>query len=115
MLYRLARREARVRAALRAVLDRLDAERRPAALCACRERARCEAPARPSRFKALLVARDLLVEGRLRFDLWVLPAFLAEAVPLAGGGNFTPAFLAFDNPIAIACFEFFTPCFPSRT
>jgi hypothetical protein len=64
---------------------------------------------------ALLVARDRLADGRLRLDLWAPPDFSADAVPFGGGGNFTPAFLALDNPMAIACFEFFTPCFPSLT
>jgi hypothetical protein len=32
-----------------------------------------------------------------------------------GGGSFTPARRAFDNPIAIACFVDRAPCLPSRT
>jgi hypothetical protein len=41
--------------------------------------------------------------------------FFAEALPFGGAGSFTPAFRAFDNPMAIACFGLRTPCFPSRT
>jgi hypothetical protein len=104
-------RDARVRAALRAACDRLEAVRRRDAVREWRERARCDAPDRLSRFSALLVARERLAEGRLR-ALCVLFAFFAAAVPFGGAGNFTPAFLAFDNPIAMACFGLRTPCLP---
>src|SRR3954454_9735330 len=108
-------RDARVRAAFRAACDRLEAVRRRDAVRLWRERARCNAPDRLSRFSALLVARERLAEGRLRRALCVLFAFLADAMPFGGAGNFTPAFLAFDNPIAMACFGLRTPCLPSRT
>jgi hypothetical protein len=108
-------REDRVRTALRAALERLEAVRRREAVRACRESARCDAPDRPSRLRALLVARERLVEGRLRRDVCVRLVFFADAVPFGGAGNFTPAFLALESPIAIACFGFRTPCFPSRT
>ena len=107
-------REARVRAAFRAARDRLEAVRPRDAVRARRERALWDAPERPSRLRTPLAARDRLAEG-LRLDLWVRFAFFAEALPFGGGANFTPAFLALDNPIAIACLEFRTPCFPSRT
>jgi hypothetical protein len=42
--------------------------------------------------------------------------FRVLAFALAGGfGNLTPERLAFDSPIAIACFVDRAPCFPSRT
>jgi hypothetical protein len=40
---------------------------------------------------------------------------LRDALLLAGGGSFTPARRAFDNPIAMACFVLRTPCLPWRT
>jgi hypothetical protein len=107
-------REVRVRAALRAACERHEAVRRRDAVRACRERARCDAPDRPSRFRAPLVARERLLEGRLRRKL-CLPVFFADAVPFGGAANFTPAFLALESPIAIACLGLRTPCFPSRT
>lgn len=109
-----ALRDVLVRAALRAACDRLDGVRLRDAVRVCRERARCEAPDRPSRFSAAPVARARVADGRLR-RLCAPLAFLAEGVPFGGAGNFTPAFLALDNPIAIACLELRTPCFPSRT
>ena len=108
-------RDVRVRAALRAACDRPEAVRPRDAVRLCRERARCEAPDRPSRLRAPLVARERLVDGRLWRDLCVPVAFSADAVPFGGAGNFTPAFLALDNAIAIACLELRTPCLPSRT
>ena len=106
----------RVRAALRAALDRLARDLRRAADLACRESARCDAPDRPSLFKARFVARERFAEGRLRrVARWLRLSFCAEAVPFGAGGSFTPAFLAFERPMAIACFGFLTPCFPSRT
>lgn len=109
-------RELRVRAPLRAALERLELLRRRDAVRACRDSARCDAPERPSRFKVRVVARDRFADGRFRFeDRCLRLCFRAEAVPVGGGGNFTPAFLAFERPIAIACFAFFTPCFPSLT
>jgi len=38
----------------------------------------------------------------------------ADVVPFFGAGSLTPAFRAFDSPIAIACFVERAPCFPSR-
>src|SRR5438067_8563149 len=111
--HRARRRAARVRAAFRAACERLDVLRRRAAVRAWRDNARCDAAERPSLFKALVVARERLADVRLRVDLWRRLSFCA--VPLRGGANLTPAFRAFDKPIAIACFGFFTPCLPSRT
>ena len=48
---------------------------------AWRERARWDAPDFPSLFKALVVARERLAEGRLRADLWVRFSFFADALP----------------------------------
>jgi hypothetical protein len=38
-----------------------------------------------------------------------------EAAPLFGAGNLTPARLALESPIAIACLVDRAPCFPSLT
>jgi hypothetical protein len=62
-----------------------------------------------------MVALDRFADGRLRRALPVPFFFFADAVPSGGAGNFTPAFRALDNPIAIACLALRTPCFPSRT
>jgi hypothetical protein len=100
---------------LLALRDRLDDLLR-AADFAWRDSARCDAPARPSRFSAPLTARERFVEGRLfRLELRCDFSFFAEAVPFGAGGNFTPAFRAFESPMAIACFGLRTPCFPSLT
>jgi hypothetical protein len=40
---------------------------------------------------------------------------LAEALPLRGGPNLTPARRAFERPIAIACLAERAPCLRSRT
>jgi hypothetical protein len=85
---------------------------------AWREREAFDAALLPSRFRALIVARDLVGEGARR----ELPATescaalvftVFEALPL-GGGKETPARLAFDSPIAIACLVDRAPCLPSR-
>jgi len=108
-----------VRAALRADFDRLDLPRARATALACLDSDLREAPARPSFFSARSVARDrlaeLFLEGVDFRERPLGPSFLADAVPFGAGGNFTPAFLALERPIAIACFAFFAPCFPSRT
>ena len=83
-----------------------------AAVRACRDNAERDAPERPSRFSARVVARDRV---RDVFPVRFLLLFRAEALPFGGGGSLTPAFRAFDKPMAIACFGFRTPCFPSRT
>ena len=107
--------ERRVAAALRAELERLERVRSLAADFACFDNDRCEAPDRPSFFSARLTARERFPEGRRRVERWLLRSFCAAAVSAGGGGNFTPALRAFDNPIAMACFAFLTPCFPSLT
>src|SRR5690348_8452803 len=129
---------ARVRAALRAAAERpfaplvcaaffAAAERWPAVrlradLRACFESARFDAAAWPSRFNALLVARERFV------DAWrAVPIFpasksrlarltvLDEALPFFGGGRSTPARRASDKPIAMACLVERAPCLPLRT
>ena len=102
-------------AAFRAEFERLGRVRRLAADFACFDNDRCEAPDRPSFFSARLTARERFAEGRRRVERWLELSFCAEAVPFGGGGNFTPALRAFDNPRAMACFAFLTPCFPSLT
>ena len=110
------RDELRVRAALRAACERLERVLRRAADLAWLDSARREAPDRPSPLSTSRLARDRLADGRLlREERWLLLSFWADAVPSGGGGSFTPAFRAFDSPIAIACLGFLTPCFPSLT
>src|SRR6185312_5964794 len=127
---------ARVRAALRAAAERpfaplvraaffAAAERWPdvrlrAALRACFDSAFFDAAEWPSRFNALLLARERLAEVRFEddffaadfFDAVFLPPFFA---PLPFFGTSTPARRASDNPIAIACSVERAPCLPSRT
>jgi hypothetical protein len=77
-----------------------------------------DADARPSRFSARLVARDRRADGRARrLAARVADCALRFVLALAffGGGSFTPERLAFERPIAIACFVDRAPCFPSRT
>jgi len=101
-----------VRAALRAASERLVLLRFLAAVVACLESAAAEAPALPSFFNAREIALDRLTEGLLVARELV---FLDAPLAFAGGGIFIPAFRAFDNPMAIACLAFRTPCFPSLT
>jgi hypothetical protein len=104
--------------ALRAAALRDAAERRRAAVRACRDSAFRDAAARPSRFNARLVARDRLADVFRRgcFPARAAAAALCfvRALPVVGADSFTPARLAFDRPIAIACFVDLAPCFPSR-
>jgi hypothetical protein len=107
-----------VRAAFRADALRTAADRRRAALFACLDSALRDAAPRPSRLRALRVARDRRADGRERFR----PARVADAAlrlvdSLAfegGAGSETPARRAFDNPMATACFVDRAPCLPSR-
>jgi len=69
---------------------------------------------------AAFVAFARLFAGRLRERDFLKSRFAfsrvsVEVVPLLGGGNFTPARRALDNPIAIACSGERAPCLPSRT
>jgi len=99
-----------------ALRDRPEDDRLLAADFAWRDNARRDAPERPSRFSAPFTARERFAEGRLfRLELrWDL-SFFADALPFGAGGNFTPAFRAFESPMAIACFGLRTPCLPSLT
>jgi len=68
--------ELRVRAALRAARERLELDLRRAADLAWLESARCDAPERPSRFKARVRARERFADGRLlRVERWLLLSF----------------------------------------
>jgi len=100
-------RGAFVRTAFCAALRRFALPRCSALRCAWRERAVCDAAAVPSRFKARRVACD-----RLGFGLRAVAfgAFLP-----ARGGSFTPARLALDRPMAIACLAERAPCLLWRT
>ena len=102
-------------AAFRRLLLTRPARRFPAVLRACFERAFRDAPERPSLFNAFNVAWERLREGfcRLELCLPVLLFLLEEALPVGGGGSFTPAFRAFERPIAMACLGDRTPCLPS--
>jgi hypothetical protein len=75
-----------------------------------------------SRRSAFRTARDRRaelgrVEPRRDFDIsrFACARVRVDAVPLRGGGSFTPDRRAFDSPIAIACFVDRAPCLPSRT
>jgi hypothetical protein len=109
---------ARVRAAFRAAALRDAADRRLAALFACRDRAFCDAALRPSRFSLRSEARERRGDGRARLRPARLAAaalFRVEAFAFfGGGGSFTPARRAFDRPIATACLVDRAPCLPSR-
>jgi hypothetical protein len=86
-----------------------------AALCAWRDNAVFDAALRGSRFNACKVARDRFVD--VFFPARRVSRFACSLVSsdaFSGGGNFTPARRAFDNPIAIACFVERAPCLPSR-
>lgn len=107
----------RVRAAFLAARERSAAPRTFAAACAWRDNARDEAAARGCRFRACVAARERLAEGfvgRRPLALSRAARFLSWALPRLGGGNFTPARLALDKPMAIACFAEAAPCLPSR-
>ena len=66
----------------------------------------CDAARRGSRFSAFRTARDRVGDG-LRRDLAFRESraacFFVLADPRFGGGSFTPARRALDNPMAIAC------------
>src|SRR6266849_2762079 len=93
--------------------------RRMAARCACAASAEREAEERGSRRNAPLTARDRLGDGRRRLrpratSRAALRLVAAEAFPRPGAPSLTPARLAFDRPIAIACLGDRAPCLPSR-
>jgi hypothetical protein len=107
-----------VRAARRADALLAEEERRLAAVFACRDSAFREAALRPSRFNAETIARD-----RFREVLRDRPAarradcalrFVVDFALAGGGGRATPARLAFDKPMAMACLVERAPCLPWR-
>jgi hypothetical protein len=108
-----------VAAPLRAAWRRLDAGLRRAAARACLESAGFDAAERPSRARARLTARDLRAEvrppPRFALDRSRFACFrVRELAPRFGGGSFTPARLASESPMAMACLVDRAPCFPSR-
>src|SRR5207247_10706240 len=111
-----------VRVAFRAAAERADAERRDAARRACLESAVREAVLRGSRFSACDTAREMRGR-RLGFRLpcpasyaySALLRVLALALPFPGGRRATPARLALDRPMAMACCGDLAPCSPRRT
>ena len=111
----------RVRAAFLADAERSAGLRFRAAARACRESACFDAAARPSRFKAFSAACERFRDG-LAFGL-LSPFFRScfafrrvssGTLPFLGTGNFTPARLAFERPMAIACLVDRAPCSPLR-
>ena len=110
---------ARVRAAFFAAAERCEGVRLLAADFACRESAARLAALLPSRLSAWVMARDRVREGGFAFlptatSLLACLRVSAEAVPVFGGGSFTPARRALESPIAIACLVERAPCLPSR-
>ena len=83
--------------------------RRRTADLACFDSALFDAAERPSRFNAFVVARERFADVLWRAvdpALTSLAAFLRVAVddvPFLGGASLTPARLALDKPIAMAC------------
>jgi hypothetical protein len=113
------RRRLRVRAAFFAAAERDRAERRAAARFACRDNALFDVDRRLSRFNAPFVARERLREAFLLrpprpFARSRLAWLFVRALPRFGGGNFTPALLALERPMAIVCSGDLAPCSPSR-
>jgi hypothetical protein len=94
---------------LRADPLRLAAERRRAADFANRDNAFRDVVERDSRFNRRSIARERLADGR------PVRRLVARFAAFPFAGIRTPARLAFDSPIAIACFVERAPCFPSRT
>lgn len=95
-----------MRAAFSAERCRLALPRSRALAFACRDNASGDAAADPSCLSAFSVALDRLGFGFL---------FVALGSFTPGrGGNFTPARLAFESPIAMACFAERAPCSPWR-
>jgi len=77
-----------------------------------------DAALRLSRFSARDVARERRGDDRRERRLREADAALRFVLGVAldgGAGSATPAFRAFERPIAIACLVERAPCFPSRT
>ena len=111
----------RVAAAFFAARERSALVRLLAAARAWRDKARCDAAERGSFLSRRFAARERAREGFFRLVLaarfnsrlaWRRVFF--DVVPFLGGGSFTPARRALDNPMAMACFAERAPCSPSR-
>jgi hypothetical protein len=109
-----------------AAAERLAAGRLAAADLVCFDNAVRDAPVLPSRFSALVDARErFAVDSALFFAVLLcwpaalsVAAFLrvaSLAAPFFGDFTATPARRASDRPIAIACLADLTPCLPART
>ena len=86
----------------------------------CRDSALDEAAECPSFFSALIIARERLrdvLSGCSPCSESASAFCLVLALVVSGldCGNFTPARLALESPIAIACLADRAPCFPSHT
>ncbi|HEX3854777.1 MAG TPA: hypothetical protein VHW01_27640, partial [Polyangiaceae bacterium] len=109
-------------AAFFAAADRSAGERLRAADFVCLARASFETDAVPSRLSAFSVACERFRDTGAVFPFFAFATSRAaffrvasETLPFFGGARFTPARLAFESPIAIACLAERAPCFPSRT
>jgi len=105
-----------------AAAERAEAVRREAARRACFESAARDAVLRGSRLRTPDTARE--TRGRRRGFRLPWPAsyaysallrVLALALPFRGGRRATPARLALDRPMAMACCGDLAPCSPRRT
>ena len=111
----------RVRAAFFAAADLCAGLRFRAAVRACLESASVDAAARLSRLSAFSVACERFRDGLAfaPFSAFLRSCFAFTRVssgtlPFSGTGNFTPARLAFERPMAIACLVERAPCSPLR-
>ncbi len=107
-------------AAFFAEADLSAAVRLAAAPLDCFDSAALDAGLLLSRFKALVAAAERFAEGLRSAGVFAssrLACFrvLSLAFPFAGAFSLTPARRALDNPMAIACLVFRTPCSPART
>ena len=109
------------RAAFLAEADRSAGLRFRATARACRESACFDASALPSRLSACRAACERFRDG---FAFGALSPFSRSCIafrrvssgtlPFLGTGNFTPARLALERPMAIACLVDRAPCSPLR-
>lgn len=116
-LRRYRRSRLRVRAALRAASERLDAVRFDAARCPCRDNAVFDAARRGSRLSAFFVARERVGDGLCGCRPAAVSSAAFRRVDFFAdllAGTFTPARRASDRPIAIACLALRAPCLPCR-
>ncbi len=71
--------------------------------------------ARSTAWERVRDARVCLRRAPFRESRSACRRIFAETVPFLGGGNFTPARLALERPMAMACLMFRAPWIPSRT